>query len=336
MAPSPFRRRKAAKTARNLALAEAALALAKDRALAGRSAKRGRSGKLLLLGGAVAAAAAALLKRDKVAGLLPSRSRRGRRAAAPRLRRSRPTTTRPARSRTPRRRCPRPTRTSRRGDRRGAPRRPPRRRGRRDRRSASDYAGSAPASRRDEAPRPLAEAGEGESEGQEQAEADLAENALPRRPERRRAPDRGRDPRRRTSRRGRDARAAASRSTRSRRRAARRPAARAPGGGGPSRRELARAGAAAQPAADRQQRRRGAPRSRRRRHDGLTLAAWSGRAVESVAGACGSASRSRSSATGASPATTPAAGSPPHLRWSLEALTAVIDPCERRRIRRSG
>ena len=78
MAPSPFRRRKAAKAVRNLAIAEAALALAKDRALAaapGRHKSRRPSGKLLLLGGAVAAAgAAALLKRDKVAGLLPSRA----------------------------------------------------------------------------------------------------------------------------------------------------------------------------------------------------------------------------------------------------------------------
>jgi hypothetical protein len=77
MAPTPFRRRKAAKTVRNLAIAEAALALAKHRALAASPRRRSRrpSGKLLLLGGAVAAAgAAALLKRDKVAGLLPSRS----------------------------------------------------------------------------------------------------------------------------------------------------------------------------------------------------------------------------------------------------------------------
>src|SRR5918999_2414630 len=73
MAPSPFRRRKAAKTVRNLAIAEAALALAKDRV--GSGSRRGPSGKLLLIGGAVAAVgAAALLKRDKVAGLLPSRS----------------------------------------------------------------------------------------------------------------------------------------------------------------------------------------------------------------------------------------------------------------------
>ncbi len=68
---APFSRR--GKTARNLALAEAALALARDRNPAKRS-KRSR-GKLLLAGGAVVAAgAAALLKRDKVAGLLPSRS----------------------------------------------------------------------------------------------------------------------------------------------------------------------------------------------------------------------------------------------------------------------
>ena len=68
---APFRRR--GKTARNLALAEAALALAKDRTSSS-SSKRSR-GKLLLVGGAVVAAgAAALLKRDKVAGLLLSRS----------------------------------------------------------------------------------------------------------------------------------------------------------------------------------------------------------------------------------------------------------------------
>src|ERR671917_1240938 len=76
MAPSPFRRRKTAKTVRNLAIAEAAIALAKDR-LAGTPSRGSRrpSGKLLLAGGAVAAAgAAALLKRDKVAALLPSRS----------------------------------------------------------------------------------------------------------------------------------------------------------------------------------------------------------------------------------------------------------------------
>ena len=43
--------------------------------------------------------------------------------------------------------------------------------------SVSDYAGPEPGEPADEAHRPLAEAGEGESEGQEQAEAELADNA---------------------------------------------------------------------------------------------------------------------------------------------------------------
>ena len=41
----------------------------------------------------------------------------------------------------------------------------------------SDYAGSEPGFSASEAERPLAEAGEGEAEGQEQAEAELVENA---------------------------------------------------------------------------------------------------------------------------------------------------------------
>ena len=78
MAPTPFRRRgkvaKAARTARNLALADAAFALARDR-VGGSSHRRRPGGKTLLLGGAAVAAAAGLLyKRDKVAGLLPSRT----------------------------------------------------------------------------------------------------------------------------------------------------------------------------------------------------------------------------------------------------------------------
>ena len=43
--------------------------------------------------------------------------------------------------------------------------------------TSSDYAGPEPGETADEAHRPLAEAGEGESEGQEQAEAELADNA---------------------------------------------------------------------------------------------------------------------------------------------------------------
>src|SRR5215213_10316485 len=60
---------KAAKTARNLAIADAAIALARQ----GTGHHRRSRAKALLLGGAAAAiAAGALFKRDKVAGLLPS------------------------------------------------------------------------------------------------------------------------------------------------------------------------------------------------------------------------------------------------------------------------
>ena len=175
MAPSPFRRRKAAKTVRNLAIAEAALALAKDRA--GKGSRR-PSGKLLAIGGAVAAVgAAALLKRDKVAGLLPSRT--GEPEPAP------PAPPQPsnydapgpvANTATP---IPAP-------DPHGEP--PATIDASAEEAAAaaeaaaiggtvSDYAGSEPGERADEAQIPLAEAGEGESEGHEQAEAELADNA---------------------------------------------------------------------------------------------------------------------------------------------------------------
>jgi hypothetical protein len=176
MAPTPFRRRKAAKTVRNLALAEAALALAKDRR-GGRSAKRGGRGKLLLLGGVAAAAgAAALLKRDKVAGLLPTRSGE---PAPP----DPPVPPQPsnydapgpvANTATP---VPAPD-----------PQQPEAVDEAAEEAAAaaeaaaiggttSDYAGSSLGEPADEAHRPLAEAGQGESEGQEQAEAELAANA---------------------------------------------------------------------------------------------------------------------------------------------------------------
>jgi len=180
MAPSPFRRRKGAKTVRNLAIAEAALALAKDRATgaSGRASRRPR-GKLLLLGGAVAAAgAAALLKRDKVAGLLPSHTG-GPAPVAP------PAPPQPsnydapgpvANTATP---IPAP-------DPHGEP--PATIDAQAEEAAAaaeagaiggspSDYAGPELGEPADEAFRPLAEAGEGEAEGQEQAEAELADNA---------------------------------------------------------------------------------------------------------------------------------------------------------------
>jgi hypothetical protein len=177
MAPTPFRRRKAAKTMRNLAIAEAALALAKDRAHAVAPARRSRRsrGKLLLFGGAVAAAgAAALLKRDKVAGLLPSRSGEPEPAAPPPPQQSNYDAPGPvANTATP---VPAPD-----------PQPPaPIDEAAEEAAAAAEaraiggtpdaYAGpeGEPATASE---RPLAEAGEGESEGDEQADADLERNA---------------------------------------------------------------------------------------------------------------------------------------------------------------
>ncbi len=176
MAPSPFRRRKPADSLRNLAIAEAALALARDRV--GRRSRR-PSGRMLLLGGVAAAAGAAvLLKRDKVAGLLPSRAGEPEHPSAP----------------TP----PQPSNYDVRGpvantatpvpapDPQGEP---PATIDEADEEAAaaaeaaaiggdsSDYAGPELGETADEAQHPLAEAGEGEAEGQEQAEAELADNA---------------------------------------------------------------------------------------------------------------------------------------------------------------
>src|SRR5438105_15377523 len=66
---------KAAKTARNAALADAAMALARDRLgrLPGVEPRRRRGVKALLIAALAAVGVAAVLKRDKVAGLLPSR-----------------------------------------------------------------------------------------------------------------------------------------------------------------------------------------------------------------------------------------------------------------------
>jgi hypothetical protein len=179
MAASPFRRRKAAKTVRNLALAEAALALAKHRATAvtGHRSRR-PSGKLLLLGGAVAAVgAAALLKRDKVAGLLPSHSGAPEPAAPVPPQPSNYDSSGPvANTATP---IPAP-------DPQG---RPPATVDAAAEEAAaaaeagaiggqgSAYAGTEPGEPADEAHRPLAESGEGEGEGLEQAEAELVDNA---------------------------------------------------------------------------------------------------------------------------------------------------------------
>ncbi|HYI18797.1 MAG TPA: hypothetical protein VD836_08795 [Solirubrobacteraceae bacterium] len=176
---APFSRK--GKTARNLALAEAALALARDRSST-KGSKRSR-GKLLLVGGAVVAAgAAALLKRDKVAGLLPSRSG-GDAPPAPGPVPSQPSNYDApgpvANTATP---VPAPDPQP---DPSGA--HEPIDEAAEEAAAAAEaahiggdpieYAGEDRDELADEAFRPLAEAGEGEAEGQEQAEADLEENA---------------------------------------------------------------------------------------------------------------------------------------------------------------
>jgi hypothetical protein len=176
---APFRKRSSlAKTARNAAIAEAALALARHRLNPkGDKRRRGPSTKVLALGGVVVAAGAlAYFKRDRVAGLLPSHSE----SAAPEP----PAPPAPsnydapgpvANTATP---VPAPepqvhpagldeaaeeaAAAAEAANIGGAP---------------TEYVGPAGEPAR-EAERPLAEAGQGEAEGQEQAEADLAENAI--------------------------------------------------------------------------------------------------------------------------------------------------------------
>jgi hypothetical protein len=196
MAPTPFRRRrKATRIARNLALAEAALALAKDRAGAGTGAVK-RRGRVVAVGGVVlVAGAVAVLKRDKVARVLPSRSGGD---TAP----TTPPAPQPsnydapgpvANTATP---IPAPDPVVR-SQPEGAsapvaagdpPSTTPGIDERAEEEAAAaeaaaiggnptDYAGASLDERADEATRPVMEAGGGESEGQEQAESELLENA---------------------------------------------------------------------------------------------------------------------------------------------------------------
>src|SRR5215216_2227278 len=150
MAPSPLRRRKGSTNLRNL----------------------------LLIGGAVAAAGAvALLKRDKVAGLLPWRSGEPEPAAPVPPQPSNydapgpvANTATPIPAPDPQGEAPRAVdeaaeeaaAAAEAAAIGGAP---------------TAYAGPEPGAPADEAQRPLAEAGGGEAEGQEQTEAGLAENA---------------------------------------------------------------------------------------------------------------------------------------------------------------
>jgi predicted lipid-binding transport protein (Tim44 family) len=183
MAAFTPRRRKTAKTLRNLAIAEAALAFVKDRALAklGRRRSRRPSGKLLVGIGAGAAAVAAgvagFLGREKVAHRLPSRSPSPTPPPAPAP--PQPSnydapgpavnTATPIPAPDPHGEPPatideaaeEAAAASEAGAIGGDP---------------SGYAGSEPGEAADEPSRPLAEGGGGESEGQEQTEAGLAES----------------------------------------------------------------------------------------------------------------------------------------------------------------
>ena len=195
MAPTPFRRRrKATRLARNLALAEAALALAKDRAGSGASAVKGR-GKLVAAGGAaVVVGVVAVLKRDKVARALPSRSGDGRRPgerarAAPAVELRRPGPRGQHRDADPGAGPghPPPTRDAEASTEGDLPSRPAIDERAEEEAAAAEaaaigggptnYAGVSLDEPADEAERPVVEAGGGESEGQEQAEAELLENA---------------------------------------------------------------------------------------------------------------------------------------------------------------
>jgi hypothetical protein len=180
MAAIPFRR-KPSKTERYLAYAQPALDLAQNGANAVARQARKVNAKLLAVGGAIAAAGtAALLKRERIAGLLRSRS------SDQTARSPIPTPPQPsnydapgpvANTATP---IPAPdsqtpaaideeaeeaAAAAEAGAIGGDP---------------SDYAGSELGEPADEAERPLAEAGQGEAEGQEQAEAELVDNATTR------------------------------------------------------------------------------------------------------------------------------------------------------------
>jgi hypothetical protein len=191
MAPSPFRRRrKATRLARNLALAEAALALAKDRAAATGGAVRRRVVVLAAGGAAVAAGSFVLLKRvrsgrsggDAVPSAPPPPQPSNYDVSGPVANTATPV---PAPDPSPP--VPEP------GAGTATPGVPPTRPAIDERAeeeaaaaeaanigggSQSEYAGITGDMPADEAERPVVEAGGGESEGQEQTEAELAQNAV--------------------------------------------------------------------------------------------------------------------------------------------------------------
>jgi hypothetical protein len=194
MATIPFRRQsklaKATKAARNLAIADAAWALARDRIAAKlpgvEPRKKGPGVKAFALGAAgVIVAALALLKRDKIAGLLSGGSGdEGDAAGEPAPPGPSPSnydaSGPPANTATP---VPAPEPTT------SGPLGTVDEQAEIDAAAAeaaaiggggAQYAGTEPGEPVDEPQRPLAEAGGGESEGLEQAQADLADRTLQR------------------------------------------------------------------------------------------------------------------------------------------------------------
>src|SRR4051812_2056961 len=176
---------KLAKTARNAMIADAALAFARDRIVAQlpgvepRSKHRGR--KALLIAGAVAAGALLLAKRGKVAALLPGHSEEAAPPPPPPAQAPPPVSNYDASGPVANTSTPVPT---------PPPYQPEAIDEAAEEAAAAaeaaniggtvaDYAGSEFGEPATEAERPLMEAGEGESEGQEQTEAELEENAEP-------------------------------------------------------------------------------------------------------------------------------------------------------------
>jgi hypothetical protein len=176
---------KLAKTARNAMIADVALAFARDRLatkLPGVEPRRKRSrGKLLLIGGAALAGGALLLsKREKVTALLPGRADEPA-PPPPEPQASPPISNYDVRGPVENTSTPVPT---------PAPYQPPAVDEAAEEAAAaaeaaniggqvSDYAGAELGEPVAEAERPLMEAGEGEAEGQEQTEAELAAAAEP-------------------------------------------------------------------------------------------------------------------------------------------------------------
>jgi hypothetical protein len=177
MPANPLRRRGKLSDAAKLAAADAAISLAKDRLTPG-SRKRGR-GKALLIGGAVVAVGvAAMTNRRKVAGLIGTRSSvpEPPPPPAPPQPANVDVSGPPANTATP---VPAPEAVvpdpiDERAEEAAAAAEAAAIGG-----EVSDYASSDPTLPADPAERPLAEAGGGEAEGQEQAEALLEENLQP-------------------------------------------------------------------------------------------------------------------------------------------------------------